>query len=128
MGRLLEGNDVLMEDGPCVTHGELIKAFKASNIGSTYQFRGGDIRETMDMEFTGRLGREGVLKFLGGISVYLRPIGRQLRSEFNGSSRCGDADTYDHTRRIPREGNRNGKGGNGRVWHFREAVGIIEGG
>ena len=54
------------------------------------------------------------LEFRGNFSMYLRPIARQLQREFNGCASCGDADTYDHTRRIPHRGKYNGKGG--RPW------------
>ena len=38
-GWLLGKNDVIVEDGQCLTGSRLIKAFRASNIVRTYQFK-----------------------------------------------------------------------------------------
>ena len=60
------------------------------------------------MEFAGRLERgKKDLEFSGDFPMYLRAADRQLRNEFNESTRCGAADTYGHTRRAPQRGKYN---------------------
>ena len=60
------------------------------------------------------------MEFRDDFAVYLRTVGRQLRNEFNESPRCGDADTYDHTRKVPNKGNHDGEGRrNGAVGNFQ---------
>ena len=50
-GRLFGKNDVIMGDGQCLTDGELIKDFRASNISNSYQFRNVNIRQTAAVDF-----------------------------------------------------------------------------
>ena len=100
---LLGKGDVLVDDGKGLTDGDLIKAFRASNILGTYQFENEIIRRTMTMYIAERMGcEEQDVESRENFPAYLRPIGRKLQNEFNeNNTRWGNADTYDHTRRIP---------------------------
>ena len=51
MCRSLEKNDVLMEDGDCLTDIELTSAVRASNILGTYQLKESISRQTATMGF-----------------------------------------------------------------------------
>ena len=97
-GWMLEEYDVMIEDGDGLADSAVIKAFEKSNVANTYQFSG-------EINVVGE-----DLEFRGDFSAYLRTDGGPLRNEFNESPRWGDADTYGHTRRIPKKGKYNGQG------------------
>ena len=110
-GRLLGKHDVLMGDEQGLTNGELLKSPRARNIVETYQFNSEIVRKTATMDVAERLGLGGQdLEFRGNFSAYLQTVGRKLPNEFSGNTRCGNADKYDHTRRIPHQGKYNGVG------------------
>ena len=129
-GWFLGKNDVLIEDGQCLTDSALIKAHRASNVANTYQFRGEIIRQAATMEFAGRLEREEQdLEFHEDFSAYLRTIARKLQRVYNGSIRGGGLQIH----MIIHGGSRRKditttKKRNDSVRHFRDAVGIIRGG
>ena len=107
--RLLGKSDVLQEDGQCLSDIELVKAFRASNVVKTYRFKGKIRRRTATIESPAHLerGLEGQKRH-GNSPAYMRTIDRQLQNELSGdNSRCGVADTYYHTRRIPQPGRDN---------------------
>ena len=95
--------DVLMDDGQGLTDSELTQAFRASNDMNAYQFKNDSTSQTTTVNFSARMRRvEEDLEFSEIFSLYLRKIDRQLQNEFNENiTRRGEADTYDHTRRIP---------------------------
>ena len=87
---LLERNDVIMDDEQGLKDGELIKALRAGNVMNHYQFKGEIISQTMTMELTGRLERDGVgLEFREHLPAYMRTIDRKLENDFNESTRWG---------------------------------------
>ena len=81
---LLEKNDVIMGDGECLTDGALTKSPRASNILNAYQFSNEIVRQSMTVDFAGRMGSgDQDREFRENISVYLRTVGSQLQNEFN---------------------------------------------
>ena len=120
---------LLLDDEQGLTDGEPIKACVTCSIPNAYQFKGEIIRQTMTMELAGRLARdEQDMEFRGGFSAYLRTIDRKLQNGLGESVRWGDADTYDHTRRIQNQGNRNGEGKRNDSRRTCQVIGIIKGG
>ena len=130
-GWLLGKNEVLTEDGQCLTDGKLIKAIRASNIAEAYQFKSAIVRRNATTDFAGRMGSGAQdMEFRGNFSSYLRGIGRQLRNDFNANcTRWGNANTYDRTRRTPQEGRYNDRDKETARWdHIRDIIGIIKAG
>ena len=50
-------NDVIMDDGHCLTGSYLINAFRGCKIAHAYRFKNGITRQTMTMGFAAQMGR-----------------------------------------------------------------------
>ena len=67
-----------MVDEQGLKGGELIRAFRASNIAYAYQFKGDIVRQAATMEFAEKLGRGAKdMEFCENFTAYLRTVGRQ---------------------------------------------------
>ena len=111
-GWLLGKNNVLMEEGQGLTGGGLIKAFRTSDIFKNYRLNEEVLRRTTYIDSVTRTESDlDGQSSRGDFPTYLRSISRILQNEFNDqqSSIWGPADTYDHTRRIPKIDRYNGR-------------------
>ena len=92
---------------------KLMTTYQECNTLPTYRSKDEVRRHTTSMEFTNRADRDGPdLEFLAEIQGYLRTSDRQLQRELGDHARWGDADTYDHTRKL-NKGKYNDKGTGG---------------
>ena len=127
-GDVSRGNDVSVETNQGIKDGELVKAFRATNIANRYMFKGDVILQTATVDFVTHLelGLVGV-KFRGKCPSYMRQIDRQLRNESNEmNSRWGFAYTYDRALGIPhpcRNNDIDRRNGTGRTYHRMDRYG-----
>ena len=99
---MLGKNDSPVDAGWGLADYELVTSFSNCNIMGTYQFRDDFIRQTVEMEFANQLARglDG-REYRDYSPAYLRTSNKRLQDDFYGNSRCVDADTYDHTQKMP---------------------------
>ena len=123
-------NDVAVEANQDLKDGELVKAFRTSNIANRSMFTGEVIRQTATVYFVTHLGRGvGRSNFRGEVSSYLRQMDRQLQNEFNGGIRDGDSQIHMVARgEFPRHVETTREiGGVIEAEHFSVWVGMIKG-
>ena len=128
-GWLLEKHDVLRDDGQGLTDSEITKAFRASNITNTYPFKNEIMRKTTTVDFAAQMGSGEEDVEFGGISPeYLRTVGRRLQTNLMGIITDGEMQIHMAIRgefRIDESTVAKGKE-TIQVWHFGEAIGIVE--
>ena len=101
-----------MEAGHGLTDGEFVKEFSTIDIFKNYRFREESMRRTTSVYFATHTESDlDDQRYRGNSPTYVRPIRGILKNEFNEhqSANCGQADKYDHTRRIPHLDRYNGR-------------------
>ena len=90
-------NDVSAEENQGLNEGELIKAFRASNIMTHYRLLGEVIRQAATIDFVTHLERGVEYREPSGMfPSYLRQIDRQLQNDFTGGVGIQDGDSQIH--------------------------------